>query len=118
VTEWTERMRRELADVEILPLEAIKTLPQCGEMAGGIYFLWLKGELQYIGRSRDIGYRLRLHPYAKVPISFDEHTALMIQQGRLIENIDQLNRELQRLERAYIAHYEPPHNDLYANVGT
>jgi hypothetical protein len=115
MTEWTERMRREYADVEILPLDAIRGLPKPGEFTGGIYFLWLAGELQYIGKSRDLGNRLNVHEYHRT-IPFDDHTALVIDQGRIVN--DQLGSQLKRLERAYIAHYEPPYNDLYGNVGT
>lgn len=110
-------MRREYADVEILPLEALRALPKCGELTGGIYFLWLEGDLKYIGKSRDLDNRLSFHE-RNPTIPFDEHTALVIDRGQLIEDPIGLSAQLKRLERAYIAHYEPPYNHLYANVGT
>lgn len=127
VETWSEKMRRELADVEILPIDKLRTLPECGDYDAGIYFLWLKDELQYIGKSNQICYRLQLQEQANFyghtrkhkmkQIPFDRHTCIALETGRIHED-ELLPQKLQRLERAYIAHYEPPYNYLGQNPGT
>lgn len=123
MSEWTERMRRELADIDLLPLEKVRALPECGDYDGGIYFPWLGDQLQYIGKSQQICYRLLLQEQGNIHggikrIPFDRHTCLVVHSGRIIENPRDLDATLKRLERAYIAHYEPPYNCLDENPGT
>lgn len=115
MSEWTERTRRELADVELLPLEELRALPECGEFDGGIYFLWLGDKLQYVGKSQHIANRLVGHD-RKGRFQFDRHTCIALDGGRFVSR--DLGAKMQRLERAYIARYEPPFNCLDRNPGT
>jgi len=113
MTTWTDKMKRELADVQILPLEQLRALPaEFGDYDGGIYFLWLGEELQYIGKSRQLCNRLNYHK-----VKFDRCTLLLIVSDERIHDFSK-DPEMQRLERAYIAHYQPPHNCLHQNPGT
>jgi hypothetical protein len=122
-------MRIQSAGVEVLPLEALRNLPEAGEIDSGIYFLWLGDELRYVGKSENVRNRYaaqlqtnRFHSvrgsYRLRPIPCDRHTCLVLHSEPFIENRPELERTLQRYERAYIAHYEPPDNDLYASPNT
>jgi hypothetical protein len=123
---WVQQMKRELADVEIVPLAELRKLPAAEEFDAGVYFLWLENELQYVGKSNHICERLtfqdwanaavdRTHPMKKIP--YDRHTCIVLESGRLREDPN-LGNMMQRLERAYIAHYQPPFNFLGQNPGT
>lgn len=129
MTEWTEKMRRESVGVDILPLDALRKLPKATEFDSGIYFLWLDDELRYIGKSEQIKHRLALQlqtnrfhnvrsSYRTRPIPFDRHTCLVLHNDQFIDNRPELERTLQRFERAYISHFEPPDNDLHASPNT
>lgn len=129
MTEWTERMRRESVGIEILPLESLRALPEGGDFDSGVYFLWLGDELRYVGKSENVRNRFaqqlqtnRFHglrgSYRLRPIPCDRHTCLVLHSDQIIENRPQLERTLQEYERAYIAHYEPPDNDLHASPNT
>lgn len=123
---WVEKMKRLYADVAILPLVELRKLPECSDFDAGIYFLWLKDELQYIGKSTQICYRLQLqqqcniygatraHKMKQVP--FDRHTCIVVESQRI--RSEGLEDKLKPLERAYIAHYQPPFNFLGQNPGT
>ena len=125
---WVEKVKREHADVKILTLDELRVLPECGDMDAGIYFLWRKDELLYIGKSRQICHRLVLHDWsrmyghsrAKKPkmIPYDRHTCIVVESGRWIVDIDALNEKMKPIERAYIAHYQPPFNYIGQNPGT
>jgi hypothetical protein len=121
-------MKRQYADVEIFPIDVLRILPACDDFDAGVYFLWKDDELQYIGKSRQICYRLQLQEQANAygkwrthhmkTIPFDRHTCIVVESGRIIGDIHALERKLQRLERAYIAHFQPPFNYLGQNPGT
>lgn len=108
-------MRRELKHIQVLTLDDLRKLPPCGEFDAGIYFLWLRDELQYIGKSGHIWNRIIAHE-RKRRIRFDRHTVVVVETGPICS--EDLREKLIPLERAYIAHYEPPCNCLYENVGT
>lgn len=123
MTDWTDRLKRELADVPILTLDKLRSLPESGSLDGGIYFLWSEDQLQYVGKSRQICNRIAQHEWARMyprrrskAIPFGRHTCIVVESGWLIS--DGLGEKLSRLERAYIAHYEPPFNHLHQNPGT
>lgn len=110
-------MSAKLITLEILPLERIQALPECGDFDGGIYFLWLKDELQYIGKSRQIWSRIAQHSYAgRIP--FDRHTCIVLDSGRIIKDAQAFTENLKQVERAYIAGYQPRYNCLRENIGT
>lgn len=124
---WVEKMREQYAHIPILPIEELKKLPESQEYDGGIYFLWLNDELQYIGKSSHIGERLALQDYANKfyklraskypkPIPYDRHTALVLDTGQI--KSEGLAENLKEYERAYIAHYTPPMNSHEQNPGT
>jgi len=126
VTAWTEQTRAELSHVEIMPLERLQQLPEAGEFDGGIYFLWLGDQLQYVGKSNQISIRLNHHHYAykfgrlrtsrSKRIPFDRHTSIVLfDETNKSNKLEWLMRDT---ERAYIAHYEPPFNSLEQNPGT
>lgn len=125
---WVDKMKREHADVKILTLVELRALPECGDMDAGIYFLWRKNELLYIGKSRQICHRLLLHDYARTYrqyrakpakcIPYDRHTCIIVESGRIIPDLNALKEKMKPIERAYIAHYQPPFNYLGQNPGT
>lgn len=115
--------KREIADVPILALDELRRLPQSNSLDGGIYFLWSKDQLQYIGKSRQICNRIDQHEWARdyprrrpKTIPFDRHTCIALDSGRLVSK--HLDEQLKRLERAYIARYQPPFNCPHENPGT
>jgi hypothetical protein len=127
MTRWTERIKAESSDIPILSLEDLKELPSVStDEDSGIYFLWLNGELQYIGKSRQISYRIELQidvnerlrerAYKMQIIPFDKYTCLILHSGRIAPA--GLDEKLKRYECAYIAHCEPPMNTLEQNPGT
>jgi hypothetical protein len=118
---WVEKMKRLYAGIAILPLEDLRKLPECKDYDAGVYFLWLKDELQYIGKSTQICYRLQLQEQANrhggiKRIPFDRHTCIVVESDRIRSG--RLDEKLQPLERAYIAHYQPPYNFIGQNPGT
>lgn len=122
-------MRAQSVGIDILPLEALRALPEAGEFDSGIYFLWQGDELRYIGKSENVRSRFaaqlqtnRFHglrgSYRLRPIPCDRHTCLVLHNDPYIESRAKLEGDLKRHERAYIAHYEPPDNELYASPNT
>lgn len=116
MSKWTERMRIELADVPVKDLGELRSLPASTELECGLYFLWLGDCLQYIGKSDHISNRLIEHKRRGI-IPHDSHTCIVLDSG-YIKADAALCLELKRLERAYIARYEPPFNCLDWNPGT
>lgn len=119
---WAEQTKKKLAHIKVLPLEQIRELPEAGPYDGGIYFLWLKGELVYIGKSRQVQERITQLKqdarYARLvdaprPRPFDRYTCLVVD-----EPMEKLAPILKDLERAYIATHEPRYNHLDVNSGT
>jgi hypothetical protein len=126
---WAEKMKAKYSDIKIIPLDELLKLPgNAGDFHSGIYFLWLKGKLQYIGKSRQICNRMNHHVWAaqyghsrssrtKI-IPFDRYTYLQLGNDERVFDSRVLDPMLQRYERAYIAHYLPPFNFDGANPGT
>jgi hypothetical protein len=123
---WVDHMKRENAAVEVLPLEKLLELPETAN-AAGIYFLWLKGQIQYVGKSMEIGNRLNSHHWAaayawcspgskRKVIPHDKTSCIVVATGWHYPR--ELNDRLRPLERAYIAQYQPPFNFLGQNPGT
>jgi excinuclease UvrABC nuclease subunit len=90
-----------MSRIEILPIEQLRALPECGRNDAGVYFLWRDDELLYIGRSKNIHNRLLRHPRGVIP--FTRHTVLSI-------DYETLGWRIGLDEAAYIAHYSPPYN--------
>jgi excinuclease UvrABC nuclease subunit len=93
-----------------------------GPYDAGIYFLWRKGDLVYVGKSRQVQERIaqlsRDATYARLvdtprPRPFDCYTCLVVD-----EPMEKLGPILKDLERAYIAHHGPLYNHLDQNGGT
>lgn len=119
---WAEQTKKKLAHIKVLPLEQLRELPEAGPYDGGIYFLWLKNELVYIGKSRQVQERIaqlkRDAVYARLvdmprPRPFDRHTCLIVDAP-----MEKLTVILKDLERAYIATHEPRYNHMDQNGGT
>lgn len=87
--------------IQILPIEQLRMLPECGRRDAGIYFLWRDDELLYIGRAKNIHNRLLRHPKGVIP--FKRHTFLSI-------DYEADGWRHGPIEAAYIAHYSPPFN--------
>lgn len=117
-----------LADIPVLPLELVRRLPgadDCQEYDAGVYFLWLDDNLQYIGMSKQICNRINMHEYAKrvgdsvisghKTIPFDSYTFLLCERGNAFNVPRAIRERLQTFERAYIAHFQPPFNELGAD---
>jgi hypothetical protein len=105
--------------IQILPIDTLRTLPEAGRSDAGIYFLWIRDELQYIGMSTQVASRMDLQIQAnrtdhvrtshKVrPIPFDRHTCLVVESGTVRK--PGLRDRLIEIEHAYILHYLPPMN--------
>lgn len=126
MSEWTERMRRDLAHIPILPLEALRKLPEATPFDAGVYFLWEADELVYVGKSRHIMDRLarqsQINRYGPLRLSRAQMlpkgrtTALVLGKGPVLERT--IDADLEDYERAYIATYEPPMNCVVQNGGT
>lgn len=124
---WAKEMRKRYSDIPILSIAELRSLPEAKELEGGIYFLWIGDDLQYIGKSKHIVERISLQDYANQfhtlraskspkPIPYDRHTCLVLGTGRIID--EGLAARLTAYERAYIAHYTPPMNHIGQNPGT
>ena len=123
---WVDHMKRENAAIEVLPMDKLLELPEEAGNAGGIYFLWKNRHLQYIGKSTQIGQRLNSHYWAmtfgwassskRKQIPHDRATCLAVVSGWC--RPPNTNDRLRPLERAYIAHYQPPYNFIGANPST
>jgi hypothetical protein len=98
--------------LEIFPIELLRMLPACDDYDGGVYFLWKGDELLYIGKSKQICYRLQLHDAAR-KIPYEYHTCIAVNRGRMIP--DRFDLVLDPIEQAYIRHYRPPFNHLHVN---
>lgn len=121
-------MKRENAHVPVLSLDKLRSLPEAEEFEGGIYFLWLKDQLQYVGKSWHIGERMNHHNWAAVyghhrsnktnMIPHDRHTCIVLDRGRIKDRTGPAGPLMKSYERAYIAHYTPPYNYIGGNSGT
>lgn len=104
----------------LLSLDELRRLPEAGPLDAGVYFLWVGDELQYIGKSTQVAYRMIRHigikRYMAVrrvkdkEVPWDRHTCLVLDNG--IEITEKLRSDLLNVEREYIAAYQPPYNDL------
>jgi len=122
---WVDHMKRENAAINVLTLDELRSLPEQSN-AGGIYFLWKGSQLQYIGKSGQIWQRLNSHYWAltfgwastskRKQIPHDRATCLDVVSGWC--RPPDMDEKLRPLERAYIAHYQPPYNFLGPNPST
>src|SRR6185312_428970 len=119
-TDWREQVRQEIQAVPLLSISALRELPEAEEFDGGVYFLWLADQLQYIGKATHILERLnyqhmvnRYHKFQQsrsaVHIPHDRHTALVLERGRI--RSDHIDFRLQQVERRYIDAYPTPFNN-------
>lgn len=74
------------------------------ESPSGLYFLFLAGQLQYVGLSVEMETRIRRHE-DELRIKFDESRCLAIEDHRLRV----------KMEREYIAFYKPRWNVAFAD---
>lgn len=127
MSNWVERVQAESKDIPILTVDELKALPSTSTDAdSGIYFLWWKGELAYIGKSRqikcridfqlDVNEKMRERAYKMRMIPFDSYTCLVLNSDRYAP--PGLDEKLKRYECAYIAAHQPPMNSLEQNPGT
>jgi hypothetical protein len=114
---------------ELLTMEQIKALPsEAREFDAAVYFLWLDGELQYIGKTRNMTDRInrhlpfRLHGRLRtqrapdVDVDFDSYTFLLVANSSW--KTAAIDAELTELERLYQAEYPTVANkDLNARGG-
>lgn len=113
-----------LADLKarypVLSLDELRQLPEAEEYDGGVYFLWLNDELQYIGKSSHVqerlakqGYVNRYAPFqngkSQIPIPFDRHTCIVLEKGFVKQ--PGTPKLLQDYERLYIGTYPTPYNN-------
>lgn len=105
----------------MLTLEEIRALPEPQPLEGGVYFLWLAGELVYVGRSRNVLWRLEIirsnTRYAKVafysmPMPFDRVTLLKLDLAPEV-----FHYVAKDYEHAYIATLMPEYNADYMAAG-
>lgn len=119
-----QRKLAELRHIEVLPLDTVRQLPPAEPFDAGIYFLWWKDDLMYIGKSANVLERLfrqsevnklTHHQFSQTAkcIHFDRHTCLVVERGQV--KSQRLDYQLRDLERAYIAAYEPPCNSSEFN---
>jgi excinuclease UvrABC nuclease subunit len=106
--------------VTVLALSDMRLLPEeVGDYDSGLYFLWNKDALLYIGKAAQIVYRLYRHQRAnkyqavrtgcwEKRIPFDRYTCLVVSSE--LEITDRLRSALLEMESAYIARYQPPFN--------
>ena len=117
--DWVKTTLERLGHIKVLSLDDIRALPVCGPYEAGIYFLWLKDELQYVGKSKQVSERIAQQGRAlrhnaltagRRGIPHDRHTCLPVDEGTGFE------WRLRDLEQIYIATYLPPFNtaDGYA----
>lgn len=126
MNEYVERLKRSSVGVPILPIEELRRLPDAEDYDSGLYFLWIGDELRYVGKSENLkGRKQRRVQMNRVngwirnrPIQFDRYTCLILHSSPYIENRGEFEGMLKRYERAYIAHYQPPDNLLYATPNT
>lgn len=113
---WIERIRQESAHIRTLELPALLDLPcESPDWGAGIYFLWLSGQLQYIGKSTCICNRIYEHERREA-MRFDRYTCLLLNAGP--NEFRDMSIELRDHERAYIARYPTPYNSRYFTPGT
>lgn len=105
---WIEQIREASAHIQTLDLGLLRALPTSISTNSGIYFLWFGPELQYIGKSRSLGKRLRDHRRER-RIPHDLCTILELPRN------DEVLRDH---ERAYIARYPTPFNSRHYTAGT
>lgn len=112
-------MKERYAHIPILSIDEMRELPEPQEFDAGVYFLWFKEGLTYIGKSKHICERIYIqacmnkngHNYLgtrMTQIPFDKITCLVLQNGPTCPaGLDGL---LTSHERAYIAAYLPAFN--------
>lgn len=106
----------------ILSLEALMALPDAEDGYAGIYFLWLDGNLQYVGQSRSVANRITQHhwnymygaqraqPVAR--IRFDKSTYLELDRSPYLDRdgLRKLGKLLIDTEALYVNAYRTPFN--------
>jgi hypothetical protein len=120
---WSDKTLVELAHIDILPRGQLRGLSGPDHNWPGIYFLWWKDDLVYIGKSTQLAERYRrlvsdqrswhLQQNQR-GMRFDTMTCALVPK----EPLETLRMRLQDLERKYIATYLPPLNDHGMNPGT
>lgn len=115
--------RKRLAHVPVLSLEQMRALPEPRPQEGGVYFLWLADELRYVGRSRNILFRVeifrsytrygRVTYYEMPPMPFDRITFIALEA----ETKERFHFMAKDYERAYIATYLPAYNSDCNDAG-
>lgn len=126
MNEYIERLKRDSVGVPVLPLEELRQLPDAEDYDSGLYFLWVGDELRYVGKSENLKDRMQRRfqtnrtkgGVKNRPIPFDRYTCLVLHSSPCIDNRGEFEGMLKRYERAYIAHYQPPDNVLYATPNT
>ena len=88
--DWVKTTLERLGHIKVLSLDDIRALPVCGPYEAGIYFLWLKDELQYVGKSKQVSERIAQQGRAlrhnaltagRRGIPHDRHTCLPVDEG-------------------------------------
>lgn len=107
MSEFLQRIRQSCSHIRVLPLEAMRLLPEAREHQAGLYFLWLGETLQYIGRSRYLEQRV-LFQWGRKRIPFGWHSCLVLHRGRTSppDSFELLRNH----HRAYFIAYETPFN--------
>lgn len=105
---WIDQIRDASAHITTLDLEQMRALPSLAESNSGIYFFWLGGKLQYIGKSRNMKKRMRDHR-RDARIAHDLITVL---------ELPAQDEVLRDHERAYIVRYTTPFNSREYSAGT
>lgn len=101
----------------------MRALPEPRPLEGGVYFLWLADELVYVGRSRNILWRVeifrsttryaRVHFYSMPPMPFDRITFVAFEA----DTKERFHLLANEYERAYIATYLPAYNSDCNDAG-
>jgi hypothetical protein len=94
-------------DIELLSLDALRALPTVGPKAKlpGVYFLWNKIDLVYIGQSTNVRTRVFNHAVYP-PAKFDRITFMAVKWPWHLS-----------VEALYIAKYAPPLNSTGIRAG-
>lgn len=116
-----EDCHAEATSFDVLELDQIKAL-NTDDDCSGVYFLWDRDVLQYIGQSMCIGNRINDHSRAynygtlrsspTKQIKFDKVTCLPINDKPYLDakQLDKVRNWMLIRERAYIEKYRPPFN--------
>lgn len=101
----------EIAD-DLMPLDALRSLPSAAPRESGLYFMWRGPQLLYIGYSADLGRRMDTHRRVRIGLCSGRkypYTHYTCMQRKLAG--------LEALEYRYIQAYQPPFNDKTENTG-